>query len=72
MWVQIGDDYLNLDNLADRRQGMAEEGDLTATAETTSGRAHRYTGEDALTFREALVFAGQEVQRRADLKVQRS
>jgi hypothetical protein len=30
MWVQIGNDYLNLDNLAAVRQGGTEEGDLPA------------------------------------------
>ena len=54
MWVQIGNDYLNLDNLPATRQGGTVESDLTATVETTSARARRYTGDDALTFREAL------------------
>jgi hypothetical protein len=54
MWFQIGNDYLNLDSPAAVRQGRAEKGDLTATTQTTSERARRYTGDDALTFREAL------------------
>jgi hypothetical protein len=54
MWVQIGNDYLNLDNPTAVRQGRAEKGDPTATTQTTAERARRYTGDDALTFREAL------------------
>jgi hypothetical protein len=54
MWVQIGGDFVNLDNLAGVNFGRSEEGELTAQAETASGSTRRYTGDEALALREAL------------------
>jgi hypothetical protein len=54
MWIQLGADYLNLDNLAAVHFGRTGNGDLLATVETTAGLIRRYQGENALTLREAM------------------
>jgi hypothetical protein len=53
MWILIGADYLNLDNLAAVRF-RRDDGTLHATAEPISGPARHYAGEDAEQLRRAL------------------
>jgi hypothetical protein len=54
MWVQVGDDFVNLDNLAAVSFSRGDEGEQTAVAETVSGSTRRYQGDEALALREAL------------------
>jgi hypothetical protein len=46
MWIQIGHDFLNLDNVVAVHFRDDEVGTLTATVEATSGATRRYVGSD--------------------------
>jgi hypothetical protein len=54
MWVQIGHDYLNLDNVVAVHFRDDEVGTLTATVESTSGATRRYVGSDGERLRNLL------------------
>jgi hypothetical protein len=54
MWIQIGHDYLNLDNVVAVHFRDDEDGTLTATVEATNGATRRYVGSDGERLRQLL------------------
>jgi hypothetical protein len=54
MWIQIGHDYLNLDNVVAVHFRDDEDGTLTATVESISGATRRYVGADGEKLRQLL------------------
>jgi hypothetical protein len=54
VWVRIGLDYLNLDNVASVHLDRDDDGTLVATVELVTGTTRRFVGADAEALRGAL------------------
>jgi hypothetical protein len=54
MWIAIGNDFLNLNNIAGVHFASDDDGVLTATIETFAGNVKHYRGPDAIALRQTL------------------
>jgi len=54
MWIAIGSDFLNLNNVASVHFAPDDDGVLTATVETFAGNVKHYRGADAIALRQTL------------------
>ena len=54
MWVMIGHDYLNLDNIDCVRFTRDQDGTFSASVEPDSGHVRHYQGSDAENLKAAL------------------
>ena len=54
MWIAIGSDFLNLNNVASIHFAPDDDGELTATVETFAGHIKHYRGLEASTLRQTL------------------
>lgn len=54
MWIAVGSDFLNLNNLASVHFAPDDDGALTATIETFAGNARHFRGPDAKLLKQTL------------------
>jgi hypothetical protein len=54
MWIAIGNDFLNLNNVASVHFAPDDDGVLTATVETFAGNVKHYRGPEATVLHQTL------------------